>query len=389
MTEQRVIQESFPATESPEPHSPDIPDPDTPDREGWRPLVLFQARGIDFFWIVLRNLFFIILTLGVYSFWARVRNRVFLWRSTRILGDPLEYTGTGKELFISFLIVMGFLLVLILIQFMSLALLPSRAAVTQTLLYVGLLYALHFAIYRSIRFRLTRTRWRGIRGNLDGSAAKYALKAFAYTWAVIGTLGILGPWCTSRLVSFLMNNTLFGNRRFSFNGPPRELYFAYFLVMLVSFALIGTGAFIIFSVFSSIDAAAITNAKPDPDALLHVSRTFILVYVVLAIALILVSTMYQAAFTRWLFGHLSFGAMRLRSTLTAGALFKLYLGNILLLACTLGLAYPWVRLRSLRLPLNCIAYQGAPDLERLLQDTMPAPKRGEGFLEAMDIDIGM
>ena len=379
MTEQDATAPEFefsPATESPAPNS-----------EGWRPLVVFQARGLDFLWIVLRNLFFTILTLGIYSFWAKVRTRVFLWRATRILDDPLEYTGTGKELFMSFLIVMGFFIVFGLIfTLLTVLLHPLVTFVAYVGMYVGMLYAVYFASYRTMRYRLTRTRWRGIRGNLGGSAAKYALKAFAYTLAVIGTLGILGPWCTSRLVSFQMNNTFFGNRRCSFNGPPKELYVAYFIVL---FAFVVLSAAAVFIIYSSVDITEISNDNPNPDALRHFVHVVVPVYAALTIASMFVGTIYQAAFERWFYRHLSFGDMRFRSTLTAGALVKLHLGNILLLACTLGIAYPWVRLRSLRVPLNCVDYQGDPDLDRLLQDTMPAPKRGEGLLEALDIDIGM
>jgi len=382
MTDQRAsTPEFFPVAESPDLHSSSVP---TSDSEDWRPLVVFQARGMDFFWIILRNLFFTVLNLGIYSFWAKVRRRVFLWRATRIWGDPLEYTGTGKELFISFLIVMGFFVLFGLVV-MLMTFLHFRATVAiNTVLYIGLIYAIHFASYRAIRYRLTRTRWRGIRGNLDGSAAKYALKAFAYTWAVIGTLGILGPWSVSKLVSLQLNNTFFGNRRCSFNGTARELYVAFFIVLLASIAFMGAGFYF---VCSSVDIAEITKIKPNPAAVRTLVNSIIVVYAVLFVALMLIGSLYQAAFARWFFGHLSFGSVRLRSTLKAGALCKLYVGNILLLVCTLGFAYPWVRLRSLRVPLNSIDYRGDPDLERLLQDTMPAPKRGEGLLEALDFDI--
>ena len=360
--------------------------PSTSNNEAWRPLFVFQARGLDFFWIVLRNLLFTILTLGIYSFWAKVRQRAFIWRATRILDEPLEYTGTGKELFLSFLIVMGFFIILTIVLMLLAFLWPQGAPVVHPVLYLGLIYAIHFASYRTLRYRLTRTRWRGIRGNLDGGAAEYALSALGYTLALLATFGILGPWCVSGIVSLQLNNTFFGNRRCSFDGPTRELYVAYYTVLLATLVLVGAGVFI---VYSSTNIPEITQANPHPDALLKLGYTVIAVYAVLFIAIMLLRTIYQAAFARWFFGHLSFGAMRLRSTLTAGALVKLSLGNMLLLACTLGIAYPWVRLRTLRVPLNCIDYAGDPDLEGLLQDTMPAPKRGEGLLEALDIDIAM
>src|SRR5882672_2338743 len=46
-----------------------------------------------------------ILTLGVYHFWGKTEVRQRIWSAVRIDGEPLEYRGTGAELFRGFLIV--------------------------------------------------------------------------------------------------------------------------------------------------------------------------------------------------------------------------------------------------------------------------------------------
>src|SRR6185295_2694636 len=46
-----------------------------------------------------------ILTLGVYHFWGKTEVRQRIWSAVRIDGEPLEYRGTGSELFRGFLIV--------------------------------------------------------------------------------------------------------------------------------------------------------------------------------------------------------------------------------------------------------------------------------------------
>ena len=47
-----------------------------------------------------------IVTLSFYRFWGKTRVRKYLWGQTSLLGDPLEYTGTGEELFKGFMIVL-------------------------------------------------------------------------------------------------------------------------------------------------------------------------------------------------------------------------------------------------------------------------------------------
>ena len=46
-----------------------------------------------------------ILTLGVYHFWGKTEVRQRIWSAVRIDGEPLDYRGTGGELFRGFLIV--------------------------------------------------------------------------------------------------------------------------------------------------------------------------------------------------------------------------------------------------------------------------------------------
>ena len=64
--------------------------------------VRFMDRG-GLFGLLVKNAFLTLVTLGIYRFWARAALRRYWWGSIVIAGDPLEYTGTGLELFIGFL----------------------------------------------------------------------------------------------------------------------------------------------------------------------------------------------------------------------------------------------------------------------------------------------
>ena len=69
--------------------------------------IRFTGRWQDYLKIAVTNLLLTIVTLGIYRFWATARQRRYLWSNTRIIDDELEWTGTGGEMFIGFLMVMG------------------------------------------------------------------------------------------------------------------------------------------------------------------------------------------------------------------------------------------------------------------------------------------
>src|SRR5262245_58717560 len=54
--------------------------------------------------LCLLNFLLTIITVGIYWFWARAEFRRYMWQMVRVEGEPLEYTGTGKELLIGYLL---------------------------------------------------------------------------------------------------------------------------------------------------------------------------------------------------------------------------------------------------------------------------------------------
>src|SRR3954471_14113917 len=65
----------------------------------------FTGSWREYLPIALTNLLLTIVTLGIYRFWAKARERRYLWSRTRFIDETLEWTGTGKEMFIGALIV--------------------------------------------------------------------------------------------------------------------------------------------------------------------------------------------------------------------------------------------------------------------------------------------
>ena len=57
----------------------------------------FRAKGSSFFGIWLVNTLLTIVTLGIYSFWAKINVRKFFYQNTYFQDQPFEFHATGGE----------------------------------------------------------------------------------------------------------------------------------------------------------------------------------------------------------------------------------------------------------------------------------------------------
>jgi uncharacterized membrane protein YjgN (DUF898 family) len=163
-------------------------------------------------------------TLGIYRFWLFTDMRRYLWASTTVDGESLEYTGTPTEVLIGFLAAIGLLVpvyALIFVGTQELGMLSQFSSV----LGFGVLAAFgQFAAYRARRYRLTRTVLRGVRFHQTGSGAGYALRAM--TWWILNTLtlGLSHPWAAANLERYKMRHTFYGDVAGQFVGREGVLF---------------------------------------------------------------------------------------------------------------------------------------------------------------------
>ena len=368
-------------------------DRDTPPffAPDWTPMLRFEGNGGTYFSILFITFLLSLLTLGIYSFWGRTEQRRYLWSKTFLFGEPLEYTGTGKELFISFLIVVPAFLVIMLLTSLAAT---AFGQFGPLLLYLPLLFVWQFASYRALRFRLTRTRWRGIRGNLGGSAVSYAGKATGYIILTTLSLGLLYPWASGRMAALQLDNVWFGNRKLSFSGPVKELYKSFLagvLFTILAAVLLFALSVLCMMLFDGSSNPYLRYEDYSYEAYggWHLFRTVLPFLVTLGTAFMFVifTSFYRAAFFRWLFRHARFGGLDTRSTLRGRQVLRVTLVNALIMFFTLGLGTAWCIIRAAGVRINSTEYRGDPQLEALLQDTREAPKTGEGLLDALDVDI--
>lgn len=340
--------------------------------QDFRPLIEFTGSGWGLLKIYLLNGLNMAFTLGVYAFWGRVNVRRYLWENTRVLGDPLEYTGTGGELFRGFLL-SALIVAPVLAVGYGLSMLAHPAA--SLFFFILFLPVTHYAVYQASRYRLTRTRWRGIRGNLDGSAFDYAKAGVLYSLLTIVSLGACHPLATARLDSRLANNARFGSRNMSFFGGSRPLFRAWV-------ACVGGSAFVIL-----LHVGAILLRSQGAELGGGDLAASLLPFSVMAVVFV-GGLCFRAARTRWFWGNLSYGDMRFNaSRYTPGGLLWVTASNLFLIFVSAGVYYPWAKIRFVKYFLNALDYAGDPDPATIGRDETPEKSRGEGLADVLDVDL--
>jgi len=382
------------------------------------PGLVYDGRIRSLFLLWLKVTLLNLLTLGFYRFWGRTRIRKYLWSRVSLDGERFEYDGTGGELFRRFLVTLVVLAPLLfappITQLAGAP--PLLHGIVQGVQAFLLFYLAYLGYYAGRRYRLSRTLWSGIRGGLDGHAGLYGLYAMLTSLATLLTLGVFSPWQLVILWRYEARHTNFADSHFAFDGRGKHLFGALLLssvlfVITLLGALLGSAILFGFvnyalmhgfgmSVFSDFDqdfrAVFALISKGDWRTLIekyaHLLLAFILGYFVVIFFL---SFMLQAAFAvafsrfhaRWfnyLAGHTNFGALHLSAAVTAGPMFKLLLGNMMLQILTLGIAAPFVAHRTLRFTCGNLAVHGVESLHALRQSGQRARPPAEGLAQLLD-----
>ncbi len=347
----------------------------------------FNSNWREFAPIALTNLLLCIVTLGIYTFWARTRERRYLWSQTRFIDDRLEWTGTGLELMIGYgLAIVLFGLPVAALQFGLQALVlrgyPGYAAITGIVLYFGLLYLIGIAIFRALRYRLSRSFWRGIRG---GSHEQGVGFGFSYVWRTLaGSLvfGLLIPWSMISLWNKRWNAMSFGPMQFESNartGPIFARFLLFYLTPIIMIILIAV--LIVWGMVPSPGQLAPAPGTVQQQVILIAILAYLLFFVVLG----LIALAFYAAYFREVIGNLTLGDLSFEFTATTWDWLKLALGSLLLVVVTLGIGQIFLGYRNWTFFVRHMRAYGEVRLDALTQSTTKEPGQGEGLLDAFDV----
>ena len=331
----------------------------------------FTGSAGEYFRIWVVNLFFTLITLGIYSAWAKVRKKRYFYGSTRLDGDSFDYFASPRTI-LRGRIVAFFVFV---VYAFAAELYPSSAYAFWALF----LLALPWLVMRALTFNARNSAYRGLRFDFR-AAPREAIRVYIGMPLLVGlTFGLAFPWAVARQKAFVLSHHALGTTRFGCDVSAREFFGIYILGGIILLALVTP-------VVALMGYAVRAEVLPETYSWIGFVAPMVLIYAAYAV----VYAFIQARTTNLLWSGAHAPGIRFASTLRAGALARLYIGNVVAIAATAGLLIPWAIVRTLRYRLENLSmfvgdehpHEANPSLERV-------GATGQELGDIFNLDLGI
>jgi len=389
----------------------------------------FEGSGSEYFKIWIVNVLLTIVTLGLYYPWAKVRNYRYFYANSTLEGRNFEYHATGKQLFLGFLVAMVLFIIYIVIQQVS--------PIGSLLLIAVLFLAVPWLIWRSMKFSMRMTSYSNVRFGFEGKLGQSYMNFFVYPFILLlAVYGVpiaaayfmpklmLDPslsWVSSIMpiviiiafvfafymyalikkknTTYMINGLRYGQGKFFTDVQARK--FAVIALKTIGMTIVIMGAMalvigVIVNVTVGMEALMeLKDAAEDP-ALMQEKMGEIMPIIGLAYLGLILATMIILAYatTRqrtYVYENTTLdNKITFESTLKARPYAWVMISNFVLVLLTLGLAFPWTKVRMARLMLeNTFVDTEAGFYEYITQKQDEESSLGEQIGDAFDVDVGL
>ncbi|MFM8900205.1 MAG: YjgN family protein [Burkholderiales bacterium] len=383
--------------------------------------ITFTGTGSEYFRIWIVNLLLIIVTLSLYTPWARARKLRYFHGNTSFDGHPLAFHGDPKKMF------RGYLLVGAMVIVYSVAGQFSATAGFLALLIVALVWPA--LLKSSMQFRLANTSWRGLRFRFTGTvrgAYEAMLPLFVPSAMLLGLIALLdpeqqqhhqpppdwfglamllvfalmlltAPWLWWKFKHYQHENYSYASLQTRFKASTGSFYGVFLKtagVSLMSAVLVGVVVAVVAAVVAGLGLAGGGLTDLDQN-----KGVFVL------LALVLPPLMFLAVMAVYVVGIPYFTSrmqnlvwsktgsreFRFQSALTFRSALKLTLKNWFLIGLTLGLYWPFAAVAMARLKLEAMAVLTRVDPQSLISrtKTLEGEAAGDAAGDLFGVDIGL
>jgi uncharacterized membrane protein YjgN (DUF898 family) len=344
-------------------------------RELHRHAFVFSGNGPEYFKIWIVNILLSIVTLGVYSAWAKVRNKQYFYGNTQLADNTFEYTADPIK------ILKGRVIAVILYGALFFAHhISPMASVVATIVF---LLFLPLIIVNSLKFNARYSSYRNIPFHFGGTIWG-AVKAFIL-WPMAGifSFGLLFPLAWKRQSQYITNNHSYGKEPFRFDVHVKEYFFMLLILTGVSVGFVLLIVFLVVCVVAILNVAGISMDSNSVFVMIPVVIGYMAFYLALGAYVIVTMANIHWNNTR-LHRHL------FTANWTIPSYASLLITNTLGILFTLGLFIPFAKVRTANYKANHMAFIAEGNLDHFVaSELQQSNSLGEGVHDIFDIDISI
>jgi uncharacterized membrane protein YjgN (DUF898 family) len=332
----------------------------------------FTGSGSEYFRIWIVNLLLTIVTLGIYSAWAKVRRTRYFYHSAQVAGSSFDYHGSPIS------ILKGRIVVVLFFVAYTLALSYSEPLGLTALAVLVLLAP--WLLWKSLQFKLYNSSYRGIRFGFRGTIGRVYRVYLLFPLMSVLSVYLLTPFAHRQMKKFQHEESRYGNTHFSFHATVGSFYKAYlicFFIMLASVALIVMGFRSWLKAVSFMDLGSIGG-------------TFVVSLLALYVAMFAAYPIFLTLLQNLIWNNTKLGQHQFKSEMRAGKLIFIAFTNLIGIVLTLGLFIPFAQIRAMKYRIESMTLIPNSSLDNFIADTQTqASATGEGMADLLDFDLSL
>ncbi|MDM8567984.1 YjgN family protein [Thiotrichales bacterium HSG1] len=369
----------------------------------------FTGNGSEYFKIWIVNIILTVLTLGIYSAWAKVRNKRYFYGNTTLDNAAFEYHATPM------MILKG--------RLIAVAALITYAVLSEFFPILGIAFAvlltmfIPWAVWRSMQFNARMVSYRNVRFSFHGILVDAYKILLLIPFLPIITGAILGgvayfiwgqgvlfggifsltflafylmfPYVQQLLTSYYINHRQFGQGKFSAQLSAKKYYTIYLVLFVTVIAILTVIGLTIGAIFYFTIGFEYFNDMEESQVLMIAYSGIGLVYLAFIIFGIWGTAYLEANVKNYVFNNVHLDeSLQFQSNIRVGKLFGIYATNMLMIIITLGLAYPWTIVRLKKYKIESSRTIGnITEYANQQQDTQSA--LGEEIGDAFDTELDL
>jgi uncharacterized membrane protein YjgN (DUF898 family) len=365
----------------------------------------FTGDGAEYFKIWIVNVLLTIVTIGIYSAWAKVRRLRYFYNNTKFAGSTFDFHGSPIA------ILKGRIIAVLLIALIQVPI----VGLVFVLIYLA---GLPWLLYRSFRFHMANTSYRNLRFNFTGNAGGayralglplgivFGVMALGGLIAALGgkagmVIGIaivviavivfylLGPYLQYRVMNYYVKGAELGTSPFNFHVKGIEFYVPYAIAFAVMMGL-GVVMSIVMAVTIGASLGDLKNIESGAETMSK--GAMIAMFVVIGafyFAMLAVGPLIIALVQNMVWRGTSLHEKRFHSDLSVPGFIKTWMIVTFLTIITLGLYRPFAAVKLAKMRVEATSWTGAADdLVAVLRDGNQRAV-GSEVADLMDVDFGL